>query len=65
MIFRDWCGRKFAQKKGWKKVAIFTDVANDYSKGLTKAFKDVFPKDEIVAEESYRGRHISSRNSPS
>ncbi len=52
--FQGLVGAQFAQKKGWKKVAIFTDVANDYSKGLTKAFKDVFPKNEIVAEESYR-----------
>jgi branched-chain amino acid transport system substrate-binding protein len=47
---------QFAQKKGWKKVAVFTDAANDYSKGLTKVFKDVYPKGggQIVAEESYR-----------
>jgi branched-chain amino acid transport system substrate-binding protein len=47
---------QFAQKKGWKKVAIFTDVANDYSKGLTKTFKDVYPRagGQIAVEESYR-----------
>jgi branched-chain amino acid transport system substrate-binding protein len=47
---------QFAQKQGWKKVAIFTDVANDYSKGLTKVFKDVYPKGggKIVTEQSYR-----------
>ena len=47
---------QFAQKKGWKKVAVFTDVANDYSKGLTKVFKETYPKagGQIVAEESYR-----------
>src|SRR5688572_5374828 len=27
---------QFATKKGWNRVAVFTDVANDYSKGLTK-----------------------------
>jgi branched-chain amino acid transport system substrate-binding protein len=55
----DFQGRvcaQFAQKKGWKKVAIFTDVANDYSKGLTKEFQAVYPSagGKIVAEESYR-----------
>jgi branched-chain amino acid transport system substrate-binding protein len=47
---------QFAQKRGWKKVAIFTDVANDYSKGLTKEFKAAFPTagGQIVAEETYR-----------
>jgi branched-chain amino acid transport system substrate-binding protein len=46
---------KFAQKKGWKKVAIFTDVANDYSKGLTAGFRPVYEKaGAIVADESFR-----------
>jgi branched-chain amino acid transport system substrate-binding protein len=47
---------QFAQKKGWKRVAVFTDVANDYSKGLTKTFKEVYPRGggQIVSEESYR-----------
>ena len=47
---------QFGQKKGWKKVAIFTDVANDYSKGLTRVFKEVFPAGggQIVSEETYR-----------
>jgi branched-chain amino acid transport system substrate-binding protein len=37
------------------KAAILTDVANDYSKGLTEYFKDEWTKSggEIVAEESY------------
>lgn len=37
------------------KAAILTDVANDYSKGLTEYFKDEWTKTggEIVAEESY------------
>ncbi|MGA2499901.1 MAG: ABC transporter substrate-binding protein [Tepidisphaeraceae bacterium] len=43
-------------KKPWKKAAVFTDVANDYSKGLSKAFKETYPKNggQIVAEETYR-----------
>jgi branched-chain amino acid transport system substrate-binding protein len=47
---------QFAQKKGWKKVAVFTDVANDYSKGLSKEFNAAYPKGggQIVAEETYR-----------
>jgi branched-chain amino acid transport system substrate-binding protein len=47
---------QFAQKKGWKKVGVFTDVANDYSKGLTKVFKETYPSGggQIVIEETYR-----------
>ena len=47
---------QFAQKKGWKRVAIFTDVANDYSKGLTKVFKETYPSSggQVVFEETYR-----------
>lgn len=47
---------QFAQKKGWKKVGVFTDVANDYSKGLTKVFKEVYPTGggQIVADDTYR-----------
>jgi branched-chain amino acid transport system substrate-binding protein len=47
---------QFAQKKGWKRVAIFTDVANDYSKGLTKVFKETYPSGggQVVFEETYR-----------
>ena len=46
----------FAAKRNWKRVAIFTDVANDYSKGLTKSFKDVYLKSggQVAIEESYR-----------
>ncbi len=38
-----------------KKVAILTDVANDYSKGLTKVFTDQWTKGggQIVAQASY------------
>jgi branched-chain amino acid transport system substrate-binding protein len=48
---------QFAQKKGWKRVATFTDVANDYAKGLTKVFRETYPSSgggQIVAEETYR-----------
>ena len=46
---------KFANNKGWKRVAVLTDSANDYSKGLSKSFKETFPKGggSIVAEEFY------------
>ena len=44
---------QFADKKGWKRVAVLTDVANDYSKGLAQAFRDTYAG-EIVADESYR-----------
>jgi branched-chain amino acid transport system substrate-binding protein len=47
---------QFAIKKGWNRVAVFTDVANDYSKGLTKVFKEVYPAGggQIVSEETFR-----------
>jgi branched-chain amino acid transport system substrate-binding protein len=46
----------FAQKKGWKKVAILHDTANDYSKGLRKSFMETFAKSggQIAADENYR-----------
>jgi branched-chain amino acid transport system substrate-binding protein len=39
------------------KVAVFTDVKSDYSKGLAKFFKEQFVKNggEIVAELDYNG----------
>lgn len=54
--FQGMVGAQFAIKKGWKRVAVFTDVANDYSKGLAKSFKDIYPKGggQIAAEDSYR-----------
>lgn len=54
--FQGKVGAEFAHKKGWKKVALFTDVANDYSKGLAKAFRESYPgpNGQIVIEESYR-----------
>jgi branched-chain amino acid transport system substrate-binding protein len=48
------CGR-FAQKKGWKRIAMFVDVAQDYSKGLAKNFRDTYGQSgEIILEENYR-----------
>jgi len=46
----------FAQKQEWKRVAVITDIAQDYSKGLSGAFKQKFYADggEIVAEENYK-----------
>ena len=40
-----------------KKVAVFTDVKSDYSKGLAKFFKEQFTKNggQIVAELDYNG----------
>src|SRR6185503_5303552 len=40
-----------------KKVAVFTDVKSDYSKGLAKFFKEGFTKagGQIVAELDYNG----------
>src|SRR5687768_17132229 len=46
---------KFALSKGWKKVAILTDVKQDYSVGLSQFFKEHFTKNggTIVSEQSY------------
>lgn len=46
---------KFAQSKGWKRVAVLTDVKQDYSVGLAKFFIEGFKKNggEIVKEQSY------------
>lgn len=61
--FQGTVGAQFAlkemagiKKEKWGTVAVFTDAANDYSKGLSKAFKDYYPNHggRIVAEESYR-----------
>lgn len=54
----DFQGRvngQFALRRGWKNVAILTDVNNDYSKGLAHFFREVYGKSgNIVADESYR-----------
>ncbi len=46
---------KFALSKGWKKVAVLTDVKQDYSVGLSQYFKKHFTANggEIVGEQSY------------
>lgn len=46
---------KFALARGWKKVAIMTDVKQDYSVGLTQYFKEYFTKNggTVVGEQSY------------
>ncbi len=47
------CAR-FAKDQGWKRVAMLTDTANAYSKGLATAFKENFPVDMIVADENFK-----------
>ncbi|WP_256199771.1 ABC transporter substrate-binding protein [Verrucomicrobium spinosum] len=46
---------KFALARGWKKVAVMTDVTQDYSVGLSQYFKEYFTKNggTIVGEQSY------------
>ncbi len=46
---------KFALSKGWKKVAILTDTKQDYSVGLTQAFKKHFTENggTVTGEQNY------------
>jgi branched-chain amino acid transport system substrate-binding protein len=46
---------KFAISKGWKRLAVLTDVKQDYSVGLAQFFKEGIVKNggEIVKEQSY------------
>jgi branched-chain amino acid transport system substrate-binding protein len=46
---------KFALSKRWTKVAVLTDVKEDYSVGLAQFFKESFTKNggEITKEQSY------------
>jgi branched-chain amino acid transport system substrate-binding protein len=46
---------KFASSRGWKKVAILTDVTQDYSVGLSQFFKEYATKNgmQVVSEQSY------------
>jgi len=46
---------KFALSKGWKKVAVLTDVKQDYSVGLAEFFTKHFKENggEIVKEQKY------------
>jgi branched-chain amino acid transport system substrate-binding protein len=52
-------------KPVWKRVAIFTDSASDYSKGLAKAFKDYFTSHggQVVEEETFRAGNSEFRTS--
>jgi branched-chain amino acid transport system substrate-binding protein len=47
---------KFALDQGYKKVAIFKDIKNDYSMGFAKVFTDVFTKGggSISSEQTYQ-----------
>ena len=47
--------RASSPERGLEGVAILTDVANDYSKGLTKAFKEAYPK---TGGSDRRGREL-------
>lgn len=46
---------KFALSRGWKKVAVITDVKQDYSVGLSEYFKKYFTANggTIVSDQSY------------
>jgi branched-chain amino acid transport system substrate-binding protein len=46
---------KFALSKGWKKMAVMTDVKQDYSVGLTQFFKEHFTKNggTLAVEQSF------------
>ena len=46
---------KFALSRGWKNVAVLTDVKQDYSVGLSQFFKKYFTANggAIVSEQSY------------
>lgn len=46
---------RFARTKGWKKIAILTDVKQDYSTGLTENFVKDFTANggEIVKEQKF------------
>jgi branched-chain amino acid transport system substrate-binding protein len=47
---------KFAAGQGWKKIAMMTNIEEDYSKGLAASFKTEFAKSgTLVAEENYGG----------
>lgn len=48
---------KFASEQGWKKIAVMTNVDQDYSKGLAKFFKDAYSgSGQIVSDEQYSSR---------
>ncbi|MCW1925917.1 ABC transporter substrate-binding protein [Luteolibacter arcticus] len=53
--FQGTVGSIFSLSKGWKKVAILTDSKEDYSVGLSDAFRKHFSTNggTVVAEQSY------------
>ena len=53
--FQGSVGAKFALRKGWKRVAVFSSSNSDYSKKLSQFFEDTFKAagGRIVAEETY------------
>lgn len=46
---------KFALSRGWDKVAVLTDIKQDYAVGLSEFFKEYFTKNggTIVSEQNY------------
>jgi branched-chain amino acid transport system substrate-binding protein len=46
---------KFAMSRGWKRIAILTDVKQDYSVGLSQFFKEYLTKNggTLASEQSY------------
>lgn len=46
---------KFALSKGWKNMAVLTDVKEDYSVGLSQFFKEYYTKNggTVAAEQSF------------
>lgn len=46
---------KFALSKGWKKMAVLTDVKEDYSVGLSQFFKEYYTKNggTLTVEQSF------------
>jgi branched-chain amino acid transport system substrate-binding protein len=46
---------KFALSKGWKTMAVITDVKQDYSVGLTQFFKEYYTKNggTLAVEQSF------------
>lgn len=56
--FQGMINGKFAAGLGWKRVAVMTNQEEDYSKGLSAAFKQAFTSGggQIVAEAQYTNR---------
>ncbi|MDB6132309.1 MAG: ethanolamine utilization protein EutJ [Verrucomicrobiales bacterium] len=46
---------KFALSKGWKNMAVLTDVKEDYSVGLSQFFKEYYSKNDgkVAVEQSF------------